>query len=144
MLICCVNVLQQEAKGNCSGKLESQSAPINHPGCRGSPLPRENQETQSASYQGWHRKVMQSGSSVPEGPRHWIKIKPLSLFLLHWGHWEGKDVINQAINLTPGASSFGFLPCSFLVMQGRGWHPGPPCPCMESPPQAPLFVQRES
>lgn len=44
MLICCVNVLQQEAKGNCSGKLESQSAPINHPGCWGSPLPLKNRQ----------------------------------------------------------------------------------------------------
>lgn len=70
--------------------------------------------------------MMQSRSSVPEGPQHWIKIKPLRLSFLHWGHWERKDVINQAINLTSEASSFGFLSCSSSVMQGRGWHPADP------------------
>lgn len=82
---------------------------------------------------------MQSASRVPQGPRHWIKIKPLSLFLLHWGHWEGKDVVNQAINLVPEAATFGFLPCSSSVMQGRGWHPGPLCPRMEGPSQSSLL-----
>lgn len=70
--------------------------------------------------------MMQSRSSVPEGPRHWIKIKPLSPSFLRWGHLEWKDVINQAINLTPEASGFGFLPCSSSVVQGRGRHPADP------------------
>ena len=73
--------------------------------------------------------MMQSRSSVPEGPRHWIKIKPLSPSILHWGHWEEKDVINQVINLTPEASTFGFLPCTSSVLQGRGWHPAAPRVC---------------
>lgn len=119
MLICCVNVLQQEALANWRASqfpLTIQAA--------GGVLCRWKTGNTISILSRLTPKVMQSGSSVPEGPRHWIKIKPLSLFLLLWGHWEGKDVINRAINLIPEASSLGFLPCSSSVMQGRGWHPG--------------------
>lgn len=93
---------------------QDPSVPINQPGCRGSSLPCTATANALSSLT---LQTMQSWSSVPEGPRCWIKIKPLSSFFLCWGHWEGKDIISPAINLTPEASLFGFhshntcLPC---------------------------------
>lgn len=103
---------------------QDPSVPINQPGCRGSSLPCTATADALSSLT---LQTMQSWSSVPEGPRCWIKIKPLSSFFLRRGHWEGKDIISPAINLTPEASLFGFhshntcLPCE--TMLGWGWHP---------------------
>lgn len=81
--------------------------------------------------------MMQSRSSVPEGPRHWIKIKPLSPSFLRWGHWEGKDVINRAINLTLEASDFGFASLQLLGYARKGMVPSRHlCPRTEGPVQA--------